>query len=211
MNHFILNMFKTLFYFALGISLLQFASAKEPREDDRGTVTEEEFILYEAEKSAEKCLKRVKCVEDSSQELLKLIRIRELKRLHLFNGKKVKPTEIKSIDLRVDQSIDSVQLQDNTVVDRTDILSAETKQKTGLTGKAPREKDKAPREEEKSPREEDRVSPEQLRIHLPSSLKEELELGVDGGGMTLPEELLNEKLKLGVDGGGKALDQTQGK
>ena len=198
-------MLKTLFYFALGISLLQFASAKEPREDDRGTVSEEELILYESGKTAEKCLKNVKCVADSSEELLKLIRIRELKRLNLFNGKKVRPTEIKSIDLREDQSIDSVQLQDNTVVDRTDILFAET------NGKEPREEDKAPREEEKAPREEDKVSPEQLRIQLPAPLKKELELGVDGGGMTIPEELLNERLKLGVDGGGKTLDQTQGK
>jgi hypothetical protein len=103
-------------------------------------------------------------------ETLKNIRLDEFRKIVLFDGKSISTNEMRFIDLREDNSIDMIFLKDNTVIDRTDILSA-----SGVN---------------KEPREEDKTSSTDIIIIIPDELKRELLLGVDGGGMTIPEDLL---------------------
>ncbi|MBT7609231.1 MAG: hypothetical protein HN576_05715 [Bacteriovoracaceae bacterium] len=109
-------------------------------------------------------------------ENLRKIRLDEFRKIILLDGKSISTNEMLFVDLREDQSIDMIYLKDNTVIDRIDIYTAG--------------------DINKGPREDDRISPENLRITIPANLKRELLLGVDGGGMTIPEDLLkNTKMK----------------
>jgi hypothetical protein len=109
------------------------------------------------------------CEAEVSTKGLREIKLDEFRKIILFDGQSILASEMKYIDLRADQSIDMIYLNDNTVIDRTDIYNA-----SGVN---------------KEPRESDRISPDQLRITVPEKLRREL-LGVDGGGMTIPSEVL---------------------
>jgi hypothetical protein len=107
---------------------------------------------------------------DLTADTLRQIRLDEFRKIILLDGKSISTSEMRFVDLREDQSIDMIYLKNNIVIDRIDILTAG--------------------DSNKEPREDDRIAPENLRIKIPNNVKREL-LGVDGGGMTIPQDLLH--------------------
>ena len=114
---------------------------------------------------------------------LKQINLEDLRKIVLVDGETISTSEMRFIDLREDQSIDLILLKDNSVIDRNDILGIFDCNDTFANFNNINNLNKEPRED-------DRIISDELRIGIPDYLKKEL-LGIDGGGMTIPEEVLH--------------------
>ncbi len=83
---------------------------------------------------------------------LRIIRLEQLKRLNLFNGKKIPLGKISEVYLREDGTIETIISKDQTVINRLDINKVVINKEKG-----------------KEPNQDERVSPGKLEIILPNN------------------------------------------